>query len=82
MVMADAKDSKDLYEDVLKDFYEYSERLRMFGMPAQDGEPALHPFLVSHPQDMKSTQNVCKRGGNCKMKLFFFVTFVAVLSLI
>lgn len=71
MVMADAKDSKDLYEDVFKDFYEYSERLRMFGMPVQDGEPALHPFLVSHPQDMKSTQTVCKRGGNCKMKLFF-----------
>jgi len=71
MVMADAKDSKELYEDVFKDFYEYAEKLRIEGMPECDGQPALKPFKVAHPQDMKSTQTVCKRGGNCKMKTYF-----------
>ncbi len=71
LVMADAKDSKEMYDDVFKEFYDYSERLWIHGMPACDGEPALHPFLVAHPQDMKSSQTVSKRGGNCKMKIFF-----------
>ena len=71
LVMADAKDSKELYSDVFKDFYDYAERLRIHGMPQRDGEPALKPFAAAHPQDMKSTQTVSKRGGNCKMKHFF-----------
>ena len=48
LVMADAKDSKELYDDVFKEFYEYSEQLRQFGMEEKDGEPALKPFLVTH----------------------------------
>jgi hypothetical protein len=71
LVMADAKDSKELYYDVFRDFYDYSESLRLYGMPARDGEPALQPFLVSHPQDMKSAQTVAGRGGCCKTKIFF-----------
>jgi hypothetical protein len=67
-VTADAKDSKELCSDVFKGFYEYSERLRIHGMPESDGEPALKPFISLHPQDMKSTQTVSKQGGNCKMK--------------
>jgi hypothetical protein len=72
LVMADAKDSKDLYYDVFKDFYEYSEKLRQYGMEANGGEPALKPFLVTHPQDMKSSQTVSNKGGNCKMKNYFY----------
>lgn len=71
LIMADAKDSKDLYRDVFKEFYDYSERLRLHGMEAEDGEPALKPFLVTHPQDMKSSQTVSNKGGNCKMKTYF-----------
>jgi hypothetical protein len=71
LVMADAKDSKELYNDVFREFYNYAEKLRIYGMEASDGEPALKPFTVTHPQDMKSTQTVCKRGGNCKMKHYF-----------
>jgi len=71
LVMADAKDSKELYYDVFKDFYEYSEKLRQYGMEAYGTEPALKPFLVTHPQDMKSSQTVSNKGGNCKMKNFF-----------
>jgi hypothetical protein len=72
MVMADAKDSKELYDEVFSEFYAYTERLRIEGMSASDdGEPALKPFKVAHPQDMKSTQTVSKRGGNCKMKTYF-----------
>jgi len=76
LVMADAKDSKELYNDVFRDFYDYSESLRLYGMPARDGEPALQPFLVSHPQDMKTAQTVSGRGGCCKT--IFFATFVLV----
>ncbi len=36
LVMADAKDSKALYNDVFKEFYQYSEKLRQFGMEATD----------------------------------------------
>jgi len=75
LVMADAKDSKEVYDDMFKDFYNYAESLRVHGMPACNGKPALKPFLVAHPQDMKSTQTVSKWGGNCKMN--FFVTFAA-----
>jgi len=71
LVMADAKDSKSLYNDVFREFYEYSEKLRLFGMEAKDGEPALKPFIVTHPQDMKSAQTVSNKGGNCKMKTYF-----------
>ncbi len=71
LVMADAKDSKELYYDVFKEFYSYSEKLRQYGMEADEGEPALRPFLVTHPQDMKSSQTVSNKGGNCKMKTFF-----------
>ncbi len=71
LVMADAKDSKELYYDVFSEFYEYSEKLRQFCMPARDGEPALQPFIVSHPQDMKSAQTVARRGGCCKTKAYF-----------
>jgi hypothetical protein len=76
LVMADEKDSKELYYDVFHDFYDYSKRLHLFGMPARDGEPALQPFLVSHPQDMKTAQTVSGRGGCCKT--IFFATFVLV----
>jgi hypothetical protein len=58
LVMADAKGSKALYYDVFHDFYDYSKRLHLSGMPARDREPVLQPFLVSHPQDMKSAQTV------------------------
>jgi hypothetical protein len=80
LVMADAKDSKELYSDVFKDFYEYAERLWIYGMPECDGEPALRPFTSLHPQDMKSMQTVSKQGGNCKMKHFFAI-FAVVQSI-
>jgi hypothetical protein len=60
LVMADAKDLKELYSDVFKDLYEYAERLRIHGMPECDGEPALKPFTSLHPQDMKFAQTVSK----------------------
>jgi hypothetical protein len=53
LVIADTKDSKELYNDVFKEFYEYSKQLRQLKMEEKDGEPALQPFLVTHPQDMK-----------------------------
>jgi hypothetical protein len=71
LVMADAKDSTALYYDAFRDFYDFSERLRQFGMPASDGEPALQPFIVSHLQDMKSAQIVARKGGCCKIKEYF-----------
>jgi hypothetical protein len=33
LVMADAKDSKELYSDIFQGFYEYSERLKIHELP-------------------------------------------------
>jgi hypothetical protein len=44
----------------------------------EDGEPALKPFLVTHLQDMKSSQTVSNRGGNCKMKTYFAIYAISV----
>jgi hypothetical protein len=71
LVMADVKDSKQLYNDVFKEFYDYSKQLHQFGMEEKEGEPALQPFLVTRPQDRKSAQTVSNKGGNCKMKTCF-----------
>jgi hypothetical protein len=71
LVMADTKDSKELYSNVFKEFYEYSDKLCQLGMDAAVSEPALKPFIVTHPKDMKSAQTVSNKGGNCKMKTYF-----------
>jgi hypothetical protein len=71
MMIADAKDSKSLYEDVFKEFYEWGKHISIHGLPAADGEPALMPFNVTHNSDMKAAWYLTNKGGGCKTKHFF-----------
>jgi hypothetical protein len=71
MIIADAKDSKSLYEDVFKGFYEWGKQISNHGIPASDGEPALKPFSVTHNSDMKAAWYLSNKGGGCKTKHFF-----------
>jgi len=71
LVIADARDSKELYYDVFRDFFDYALHIGNHGIAASDDGPQLQPFLVSFPQDMKSAQITSKKGGCCKTKKFF-----------
>jgi hypothetical protein len=44
LIIADARDNKALYEDIFKEFYRWGDKIKREGLPASDGEPALHPF--------------------------------------
>jgi len=71
LIIADARDKKELYEDVFREFYEWGNRLQVSGLPASDGEPALLPFVVTHTTDLKASWYLSNRGGGCKNKNFF-----------
>ncbi len=71
LVIADARDSKTLYYDVFRDFFDYAKKIGEHGIEANNGEPKLQPFIISYPQDMKSAQITSKKGGCCKTKRFF-----------
>jgi len=71
MVIADAKDSKHLYEDVFKEYYEWGETLRLQGLPASELGPRLLPFTVTHTPDLKGAWFLSNRGGGCKNKKQF-----------
>jgi hypothetical protein len=71
MMIADARDSKSLYEDVFKEFYDWGNDISRFGLPEADGMPALRPFNVVHNSDMKAAWYLSGRGGGCKSTNFF-----------
>jgi hypothetical protein len=71
LVIADARDSKELYYEVFRDFFDYALHISSHGIAASDDGPQLQPFLISFPQDMKSAQITSKKGGCCKTKKFF-----------
>jgi hypothetical protein len=71
LVIADARDKKELYEEVFKEFDDWGERLRTIGLPESDGNPALRPFAVTHNTDLKASWHLSNRGGGCKNKTFF-----------
>jgi hypothetical protein len=68
MVRAGAKDSKLLYEDVFKEYYEWGETLRLQGLPASELGPRLLPCTVTHTPDLKGAWFLCNCGGGCKSK--------------
>ncbi len=71
MGIALAKDNKTLYKDVFKEFYCWGECLKVEGLPASNGEPALNPFFLTHTCDLKASWYLSNRGGGCKTKDFF-----------
>ncbi len=75
LIIADARDKKELYDEVFKEFYEWGQRIgTYYGLPASNGNPALHPFVVIHTTDQKASWHLSNRGGGCKNK-YFFCTF-------
>ncbi len=43
MMIADATDSKDLYKDVLKDFYDWGKQIQCRWIPESENGPKLQP---------------------------------------
>ena len=71
MIIADALDSRHLYEDVLKEFYDWGDEIRRNGLPASEFGPKLQPFTVLYNNDLKGTWYLCNKGGGCKNKTHF-----------
>jgi hypothetical protein len=71
MMISDALDSKSLYEDVFKVFYDWGKQISFQGLPAVDGEPQLKPFNITHNSDMKAAWYLSNRGGGGKSTNFF-----------
>jgi hypothetical protein len=71
LIIADARDKKELYEDVFKEFYEWGAQIQNVGLPASDHGPALLPFHVAHTTDLKASWYLSNRGGGCKNKNYF-----------
>jgi hypothetical protein len=71
LIIADAHDKKDLYEDIFRGFYDRGSLISTVGLPADGNEPALRPFVVTHTTDLKASWYLSYRGGGCKNKNFF-----------
>lgn len=71
LIIADARDKKDMYEEVFREFYEWGDLISREGLPADGDEPALLPFIVTHTTDLKAQWYLSNRGGGCKNKNFF-----------
>jgi hypothetical protein len=71
LIIADARDKKELYHDVFKEFYEWGAKIQAVGLPASVDGPALLPFYVAHTTDLKASWYLSNRGGGCKNKNYF-----------
>ena len=71
LIIADARDKKELYEDVFREFYQWGSAIAAVGLPATETEPALQPFTVTHTTDLKASWYLSNRGGGCKNKNHF-----------
>ncbi len=71
MIIADTVDSKELYEDVFKEYYEWGNSLRENGLPQSDLGPKLMPFQMVYTHDLKATWYLTNKGGGCKNKTHF-----------
>jgi hypothetical protein len=61
------RDTKTLYQEQFKDFFDFFSRLNQEGIP----ELGSNPIMVSSPQDMSSMWKALGRGGGCKVKTYF-----------
>ncbi len=71
LIISDARDKKELYEDDCREFYEWGDRISALGLPASNGEPALLPFTITHTTDLKASWYLSNRGGGGKNKNYF-----------
>jgi hypothetical protein len=61
------RDTKTLYHEHFKDFFDFFARLNREGLP----ELGIQPIMVSSPQDMSSMWKALGWAGGCKVKTFF-----------
>lgn len=62
-----SRDTKSLYDEAFKDFFDYFKKIENEGFgPIPPGR-----FLFSSPQDMSSLWKALKKGGACKQKTHF-----------
>jgi hypothetical protein len=71
MMIAVVTHSKDLYEDVLKDFYDWGKQTQSHGIPESEHGPKLQPSTVLYNNDLKATWYLSQKGGGCKNKTHF-----------
>jgi len=71
LIMADARDKSQMYDELFGEFYRYTRELEVHGMPASEDGPYLHPFKFVYPSDLKAAWTTSGRGGNCKMTNHF-----------
>ncbi len=71
MIIADATDSKDLYEDIFKEYYQWGHSLRENGLPESAYGPKLMPFKIVYTNDLEATWYLTNKGGGCKNKTHF-----------
>jgi len=71
LIMRDARDKANIYEELFGDFYRYTKSLEEHGMPASEHGPFLHPFKFAYPSDLKAVWTTSGRGGNYKKTTYF-----------
>jgi hypothetical protein len=71
MIIADAVDSKEIYSDVFREYYDWGERLRKDGLAESELGPKLMPLEVLYCNDLKGTWYLTCKGGGCKNKTYF-----------
>ena len=70
------KDSKQVYRDVFDGIFKYMKILVMTGIAESALGPALKPFLIQLPQDLKSFWVLLGTGGAAKVAEDFCHLFV------
>jgi hypothetical protein len=71
LIMADARDKSKMYNELFGEFFAYAKTLEEVGIPEFVHGPALMPFSLSYPSDLKAAWTTSGRGGNCKKTTFF-----------
>jgi len=70
-IMTDARNKSSMYAEIFSNFFKFTETLKNEGLPASAFGPALAPFIITHPSDLKAIWTTSGRGGNCKKTNFF-----------
>jgi hypothetical protein len=68
-----APESRSLVTHHLRDFFDFYQNLRLFGLPRNGEEPAFKPFKVVIPADLSFQQKITGLGGGCKVARFFCI---------
>jgi hypothetical protein len=67
--IVDKRGVHQLYDVVLKDFYEWGEQIQHHGIPESEHGPKFQPFTINN--DSKATWYLSLKGGSCKNKTHF-----------